>query len=1012
MHWVTAGLCLFGFAAPSAVMGSAFSIGCMGLVLGPFVLIVATVASARGAIMLLALLDAHPRCTAFDDLGGCVGGPRARRAGFVLQMGNFVCYLPVALLMCADAAAGAFDPSRTWAFGGAAGSSCDDYWILAVSALCLASTQLRTLENASSHLSFLSLACVALICAIALCLAISHPAFGADSGAGDDSQVASSPPPNSHAYHSALLFGNPDMYSGTWRRKISGFASLALGMSTASWSFCPAFLTVELASPAIRKQHFLWNVRTELGRAPGVDENGGIPGATGPFEGMTPLPPRFASLSNSSARGTVDPSDHGRQRQNSVGVLFGGLYGHHSVALSPAAAPFRKAIWLSAVLSVGTVVTVGLAVVLSWGWDVSDPLMFGVTGGYSAWEDGDRGSASTGHTGAKEGANIDDSSSDEGDFEDDGIDSWPWPKNSGPARSLCVFWFAAGVVSYALDSIAVAVACTRILAPSLFSRILLNEEASPSSSSSSLRSVQNEERGDWDDSLSTAFRFLLITLPPFLFAVVAALLVPSLLCLLAIVTSLTVPWANQVYPAFLFHVWLQRGMPGAFIHGEARHHHHNNYHHDAPNPNPQGHQDHVRQDLLQANAPFFLSASEHGNEVVAEGALRRTESTTALDRIVDENVVGSTATRGPPSMQQAVPTTHADLSSSTSRMTTVDSAASFFSATDTHNYLVSSPNSVIESSDGTADTTNVRAERSTNRRRHKELQQRSGEDLSSLLYDTGLEDAITATSAGATASAGVQEVKKATTSRSGGASGNSSRHQVTYKDHHPHQTASGTTRQSHSSSNGSLETDEWGQYARTLSSNPSLTNLILRSNSAGSDAGLLPAFPCAQRDQIEKESPKDVGCRSKCDDSKGDHLYVKVGERASAIESCGGAKSDDIGQDQPLPNNREFFKRISSGSMGYEDARGGHGVGVLRRMGEADANRQRLDSRHTARISTLSAATTGSFTAARLRRADMKFVASVGIIMVFVCFSAAVSKLSLPELRGEMHVGCSGWELL
>ena len=115
----------------------------------------------------------------------------------------------------------------------------------------------------------------------------------------------------------------------------------------------------------------------------------------------------------------------------------------------------------------------------------------------------------------------------------------------------------------------------------------------------------------------------------------------------------------------------------------------------------------------------------------------------------------------------------------------VDSAASFFSATDTHNYLVSSPNSVIESSDGTADTTNVRAERSTNRRRHKELQQRSGEDLSSLLYDTGLEDAITATSAGATASAGVQEVKKATTSRSGGASGNSSRHQVTYKDHHP-----------------------------------------------------------------------------------------------------------------------------------------------------------------------------------------------------------------------------------
>ena len=123
-------------------------------------------------------------------------------------------------------------------------------------------------------------------------------------------------------------------------------------MSTASWSFCPAFLTVELASPAIRKQHFLWNVRTELGRAPGVDENGGIPGATGPFEGMTPLPPRFASLSL-LGKGDCGPSDHGRQRQNSVGVLFGGLW----PPLCGTVRQLRRSerLWLSAVLSVGTV---------------------------------------------------------------------------------------------------------------------------------------------------------------------------------------------------------------------------------------------------------------------------------------------------------------------------------------------------------------------------------------------------------------------------------------------------------------------------------------------------------------------------------------------------------------------------------------------------------------------------------------------------------------------------------
>lgn len=50
------------------------------------------------------------------------------------------------------------------------------------------------------------------------------------------------------------------------------------------------------------------------------------------------------------------------------------------------------------------------------------------------------------------------------------------------------------------------------------------------------------------------FRYALYTLPPLIFALVCAVMVPSLFCMLAIETALTVPWVNNLFPALLYSV--------------------------------------------------------------------------------------------------------------------------------------------------------------------------------------------------------------------------------------------------------------------------------------------------------------------------------------------------------------------------------------------------------------------------------------------------------------------------
>ena len=1009
--WVSAGLCLFGFAAPSAVLGSACSIGAMGVVLGPVVLVFVSIASAQGAEMLLALLDAHPRCSSFDDIGGAVGGVWARRAGWGLQMMNLVFYMPVALLMCADAVAGALDPSRAWAFGGAgaAASGCDAYWILAVSVICLATTQLRTLENASSQLSFLSLVCVALVCVIAVCLAVSHPASSHDDDVGGD---------NGHHFHAAIWFGNPDMRSEDWRQRLSGLTSLALGMSLASWAYCPSFLAVELACPAIRQQHIRWCTHPKTSRANSHTQGGGGGGresrasgdAGGGFDGRQLLSnaanhgnPRFASLPGPSP--VAGPALSWR-RESLLATVVGTLRGDQFVPLSPAAAPFRKAIWLSAALSVITGVTVGIVVVQSWGWDVSDPLLFGVTGGYSAWADGkEKGTVGADATGGGGGSGGDDDDDNDDDADDNADDhgSWPWPKDSGPARSLCVFWFAAGAVSYALDSIAVAVVCARVWAPGLSRRIRSRDGAQ----SSGLEARVMED--DWDSSLATAFHFLLITLPPFVFAVAVALLVPSLLCMLAVVTALTVPWANNVYPAVVFHAWLQRGMPGAFHHGEERHRYHISYDHtrvhqqrdheathraggagggsvaaaattgdafgaavfisghasahlelrggdndaavgiDARRKNPPPSQQSTAlpaQQQLQSSVPLAAQANSHASSAFI-----------ASNNEAPQHQKRGKGGEGSEDMQHRVRTRSS--SSLNARMHTVDSAASFFSATESHPGHGSS-DSDCDAPHMARGGANNKTSRHLSPRRKKRLQG-SNDELSSFLYDTGFEEkpAVAEVSPKKIIGNGQTSI---TSGYFGPASGKS-------------QLASGNGWPS----SGSLEADDWGQHTAGLSSHPSWSNMLHRSSSTDSDVavGLLPAV-------------RDHG------DGSGAGSRVDGGDSIMQVSPGGSSTWKPLPSPYPPPqaDDAGLIKRVSSGSMGYEDAgSGGGGIGgVTRRAGRRHYERTPMSK--------------------KLPSFATCYVACVGVVMVLVCVGAAVGKLVLPEFRGEVQIGCGEWQVL
>ncbi len=69
LHWAVAGLILFGFSAPAALVTVPFAMGTAGLLLGFLALVVLTAASVGGALMLLEIYHAHPWCLNMPELG-------------------------------------------------------------------------------------------------------------------------------------------------------------------------------------------------------------------------------------------------------------------------------------------------------------------------------------------------------------------------------------------------------------------------------------------------------------------------------------------------------------------------------------------------------------------------------------------------------------------------------------------------------------------------------------------------------------------------------------------------------------------------------------------------------------------------------------------------------------------------------------------------------------------------------------------------------------------------------
>jgi len=223
--WLQAGFVLFAFAAPSAVVGVAYSVGMAGLLGGPLLCLVVTVASVGGSLMLLRMRLELPGCRTLGDLGLEILGRPGKIWGDVIQLGNFVLFLPVALLLCATALEGVVTIP---AFKG-----CNDYYIFSVAVLCLLTTQMRTLQN-TQVLSAISVVCVFGIATLQIIAAMQYSM--------EDGRIP------------ARLFGNPEKH---W---IVGGAEALLGATTAAWAYVPAFLTVELTTCMRSPKHLAWSL--------------------------------------------------------------------------------------------------------------------------------------------------------------------------------------------------------------------------------------------------------------------------------------------------------------------------------------------------------------------------------------------------------------------------------------------------------------------------------------------------------------------------------------------------------------------------------------------------------------------------------------------------------------------------------------------------------------------------------------------------------------------------------
>ena len=214
MHWLSAGLILYSFAAPSSIAGVAYTFAHGGWALGTLCCVVTTGATIGGALLLLEVLLAWngPRPRMLSDVGALVLGPVGGKCCLALQMLNFLLYLPVAMLTSAQALQDAVQPDDT---------TCTSYFVFLVAAVCFATTQCRELRHASL------LAATALVAALGVALLQIIVVFSAP--------TPSPKPP-------APQWVGPPPGSGE-----SGNIELALSLTTCVWSYVPSLLVVELA---------------------------------------------------------------------------------------------------------------------------------------------------------------------------------------------------------------------------------------------------------------------------------------------------------------------------------------------------------------------------------------------------------------------------------------------------------------------------------------------------------------------------------------------------------------------------------------------------------------------------------------------------------------------------------------------------------------------------------------------------------------------------------------------
>ena len=217
--WIAAGFTLFVFSAPSAVQSAPFFVGGTGLLGSILICILVTFGSMSGSWMLLQVKLTFPSATSFGDLGFRVCGRKGKIIGNLLQLSNFLLFLPCALRFTGQALAGigygipAFNPEE--------GPPCWDYYIFVIAAVCFMTMQLRTLSN-TAIFAIISSISVLIMGIVQLVVAFTYDV--------EDKQPA-------------LWFGNPHSNE---RNESVILMLRAAGISV--FGYVPSFVTAEMAT--------------------------------------------------------------------------------------------------------------------------------------------------------------------------------------------------------------------------------------------------------------------------------------------------------------------------------------------------------------------------------------------------------------------------------------------------------------------------------------------------------------------------------------------------------------------------------------------------------------------------------------------------------------------------------------------------------------------------------------------------------------------------------------------